>query len=118
MRNLKVAKMKVRTKISVALVAGVVTSLPAFADCQLPPPPSKIPDGATASEQEMLSAMNTLKQYNGDVNVYVKCLEFEEKQNRLSSSDRERQNNAAVSQLQSIADKFNQQVKIFKSKHG
>jgi hypothetical protein len=107
-----------RSKLYVALVAGLVTSVPAFADCTLPPPPSKIPDGATASQQEMVTAMNTLKEYNGDVNVYVKCLDFEAKQNRISESDREQKNNSAVTQLQDIADKFNKQVRVFKAKHG
>ncbi len=110
--------MMTRTKLCVALVAGIVTSLPAFADCTLPPAPSKVPDGATASEQEMLTAMNTLKEYNADVNTYLKCLEFEAKQNRISESDREAKNNSAVSQLQSIAEQFNKQVRVFKSKHG
>lgn len=107
-----------RTKLCVTLVAGIVTSLPALADCTLPPPPSKIPDGATASKQEMITAMNTLKEYNGDVNVYLKCLDFEAKNSRISETDREQKNNSAVSQLQAIADKFNQQVRVFKSKHG
>ena len=93
-------------------------SLPAFADCTLPPPPSKIPNGSTASEQEMVSAMNTLKEYNGDVDVYLKCLDYEVKQNRMAASVRDVKNNSAVSQLQTIADKFNQQVRVFKAKHG
>lgn len=107
-----------RFKLYAALAAALVTSLPAFADCTLPPPPSKIPDGATASQQEMVTAMNTLKEYNGDVNVYLKCLDFEAKQNRISESAREQKNNSAVSQLQDIAEKFNKQVRVFKSKHG
>ena len=101
-----------------ALVAALIGALPAYADCVLPPPPSKIPDGTSASEQEMVSAMQTLKSYDGDVNVYLKCLEFEEKQNRLTSGDRESKHNAAVAQLEKIAAKFNEQVRVFKSKHG
>jgi hypothetical protein len=110
-----------RNQIYAALVAGVVgmVALPAHAgDCQLPPAPSKVLDASTASEQEMLSAMDTLKQYNGDVNVYLKCLEFEEKQNHVTSSDREREHNAAVAQLEKVAAKFNEQVRAFKAKHG
>jgi hypothetical protein len=106
-------------QIYAALVAGVVgcVALPAYADCQLPPAPSKIPDASSATEQEMVSAMDTLKQYNGDVNVYLKCLEFEEKQNHVSASDRENKHNAAVSQLEKVAAKFNEQVRAFKAKH-
>lgn len=108
----------IRMKICAAGAAAILTSLPAFADCTLPPPPSKIPNGATASEQEMIAAMNTLKEYNGDVTVYLKCLDYEVKQNRLAASVRDAKNNSAVTQLQAIADKFNQQVRVFKAKHG
>ncbi len=100
-----------------ALFAGTL-ALPARADCLLPPPPSKIPDGSTASEQEMITAMQTLKQYDGDVTVYLKCLEFETKQNRMAESVRGMKHDAAVAQLQDVADKFNQQVRVYKSRHG
>lgn len=107
-----------RMPLYAALAAGVLNALPALADCSLPPAPSKVPDGSTASEQEMVTAMNTLKSYNEDVSTYLKCLDFEAKQNRISESDREAKNNSAVSQLQEIAEQFNKQVRVFKSKHG
>jgi hypothetical protein len=99
-----------------ALLAGI--ALPAHADCLLPPPPSKIPNGSTASQQEMVTAMETLKEYNGDVTVYLKCLEFEAKENRLSTSVRDLRHDSAVVKLQEVAEKFNEQVRLFKSKHG
>ncbi|HTW37437.1 MAG TPA: hypothetical protein VMD49_02620 [Steroidobacteraceae bacterium] len=101
-----------------ALAAAAAFALPARAGCVLPPPPSKIPDGSVANTQEMLTAMQTLKEYNGDVTVYLKCLEFEAKQNRLSASIRDMRHDAAIEQLQEIADRFNEQVRVFKSKHG
>jgi len=107
-----------RMTLCAALAAAILNSLPAFADCTLPPPPSKIPNGSTASEQDMIAAMNTLKEYNGDVTVYLKCLDYEVKQNRMSATARDSKNNNAVAELQSIADKFNQQVRVFKAKHG
>src|SRR5579862_2160646 len=93
----------------ILLVAALAyaASLPAHADCELPPAPSKIPDGTTASQQEMVTAMNTLKEYNGDVDTYTKCLDFEAKQNHLSKSDVERMHNDAVETLQKVAAKFN-----------
>ena len=109
--------MTVRKQICAALVAGIVCCAPAFADCQLPPAPSKVPDGASASEPEMIAAMQTLKAYDGDVNVYLKCLEFEERQNHMTAQQRDTQHNAAITQLQKVADKFNEQVRAFKSKH-
>ena len=104
--------------IIAALAVSFAVSLPAQAECVLPPPPSKIPDGNTATEQEMIAAMQTLKQYDGDVNVYLKCLEFEARQNRVSRSEQERLHNNAVDQLQRIANKFNEQVRVFKARQG
>jgi hypothetical protein len=105
-------------RILLAAALACAASLPAYADCVLPPAPSKIPDGSTASQQEMLTAMQTLKEYNGDVDTYTKCLEFEAKQNRLSRTDEEKMHNNAVDTLQKIAAKFNEQVRTFKAKSG
>src|ERR1700761_1296323 len=105
-------------RILLAVALAYAASLPAHADCVLPPAPSKIPDAATASQQEMVSAMQTLKEYNGDVETYTKCLEFEAKQNHLTHADEERMHNTAVDTLQKIAAKFNEQVRTFKSKTG
>jgi len=107
--------MTLRKYLCAAAVACTI-SLPAFADCNLPPAPSKIPDGKAASEQEMISAMQTLKAYNGDVDVYLKCLEFETKQNRLSSDEHAKKHNTAVTTLEKVAAKFNEQVRAFKAK--
>jgi len=105
-------------RILLAVALAYAASLPAHADCVLPPAPSKIPDGSTATQQEMVTAMNTMKEYNGDVDTYTKCLEFEAKQNRLSHADEERMHNAAVDTLQKVAAKFNEQVRTFKAKSG
>jgi hypothetical protein len=110
--------MKRPTRILAALAVAYAANMPAYADCVLPPAPSKIPDGSTANEQEMVTAMQTLKQYNGDVDTYLKCLEFEAKQNRLSKPDEERKHNDAVDAMTRIAAKFNEQVRTFKAKQG
>jgi hypothetical protein len=110
--------MKSPKRLVMALAVACSVSLAAHADCVLPPAPSKIPDGKTASEQEMVTAMQTLKEYNLDVDTYLKCLDFEAKQNRLSSGDQEKMHNAAVDALQKVASKFNEQVRTFKAKSG
>ena len=101
-----------------AAAAACCFSLAAQADCVLPPAPSKIPDGNSASEQEMITAMQTLKEYNADVDTYLKCLDFETKQNRLSAGDQEKMHNTAVDTMQKVASKFNEQVRTFKAKKG
>ncbi|HUN75104.1 MAG TPA: hypothetical protein VMU40_11390 [Steroidobacteraceae bacterium] len=109
---------------TIATLAGAFTLLatfapaPARADCLLPPPPSKVPDGASASQQEMITAMQTLKQYDGDVSIYLKCLDYESRENRLAPTERDLKHDAAVNRLQQVVDKFNEQVRVFKSKHG
>jgi hypothetical protein len=62
--------------------------------------------------------METIKQYNSDVQTYLKCLDFEARQNQLSAGDQTTLHNVAVEQLSHIADEFNVQVRTFKSKHG
>jgi len=101
-----------------ALLAAVICVSPAWSGCTLPPAPSKVPDGTSATEAEMVAAMQTLKHYNTDVDNYVKCLEFEANQNRLSRDEQTRQHNAAIDGLQAIAAKFNEQVRLFKAKSG
>jgi hypothetical protein len=101
-----------------ALAIAFAATQTAHADCALPPAPSKIPDGKTASEREMLTAMDTMKQYTADVDTYLKCLEFERKQNHLSEKDETRQHNDAIDIAKRVANKFNDQVRTFKSKSG
>lgn len=105
-----------KTLIAAALV-GLFAAPAVFANCRLPSAPSKIPDGATANEAQMLTAMQTIREYNHDVQTYLKCLRFEVRQSQLSANDQVSLHNAAVSQLHQIASDFNHQVKIFKSKH-
>ncbi len=100
-----------------AAIAGSLVGPVALANCRMPAAPSKIPDGATASEQQMITAMQTIKEYNRDVQTYMKCLDFEVRQNRLTPGDQVSLHNTALSELREIATEFNRQVKIFKSKH-
>jgi hypothetical protein len=103
--------------IGIAMLATALTfSAAADANCQLPAPPSHIPDGISASEQEMSSAMRTLKQYNADVEDYNKCLEFEERQNHISREELAEHHDNAVATLASVVDRFNEQVRRYKAR--
>lgn len=107
-----------RNAFLATFAASCLSASLAFAECSAPSVPSKVPDGTTASEPEMVAAMQTLKKYNEDVTTYTKCLQFEEKQNRMTAGDAKRAHNAAVEKLESVAAKFNAQVQAFKSKKG
>jgi hypothetical protein len=116
-----------------AITALTALAAPVYADCSYPPPPSKIPDGNTATMEEMIEAKKAVTQYNKDINAYVSCIKLEhetavskvgDKPTPEQKEDIKRmeamevqKNNAAVDQLQSIADRFNEQVRIYKQKH-
>jgi len=103
-------------KASMLLGVGLLFSMSAGADCVLPAPPSHLPDGHSADEQEMVVAMRTLKQYNDDVDEYTKCLGFEQRQKHLSFGDEERYRNTALNTLATVLGRFNEQVRIFKAR--
>ncbi len=113
---------------AIAAVAAL-TAGPVFADCSYPPPPEKLPDGNSATMEEMVTAQKAVKQYDKDVNDYVSCIKREHEEAVSKAGDKltpdqkaqmERveiqKHNAAIDQLQSIADRFNGQVRIYKTK--
>ncbi|HMN45074.1 MAG TPA: hypothetical protein PKE27_10895 [Povalibacter sp.] len=103
-----------------AALAGFAAS--AQAECAFPKAPATIPDGKTATEQEMLAAMTAFKTYNEEVQAFGNCLE-EEVNGRSGSAQlmqlktmKTKKLNAAVDELQAKAKQFNEQVRIFKAR--
>ena len=99
----------------------------AQAACIYPRAPDRIPDGRTASYDEMLAAQKAVKQFNDDINAFNACLDMEmtayEKsglydENRLTELRlmQAKKNNAAVDEVQGLADQFNEQLRIFKAR--
>jgi hypothetical protein len=117
-------KMLYATAAVALLAAGT-----AYADCPYPTAPDKIPDGATATLDDMLAGQKTINAYNKAVNDYVACIDKELDDNIAKQGDKlkpqqktdmqrveAQKHNAAIDQLQSIADRFNEQVKVFKAR--
>jgi hypothetical protein len=124
-------------RVLIASVAAAVLSAgTAYADCSYPPPPDHIPDGNTATLQQMVDAQKTVKDYDKAINAYVACLQLERDdalgkvakpgetptaEQKKAMDDMRRvevqKHNAAIDQLQSIADRFNEQVKVYKAKN-
>jgi hypothetical protein len=113
-----------------AITALAALAGPVYADCTYPPPPAKLPDGNNATMEEMLEGKKAVTQYNKDINAYVSCIKLEhetavttagDKLTPQQKADMEKmevqKNNAAVDQLQSIADRFNEQVRLYKAKN-
>lgn len=117
----------------VAIVAAALAPLAladwAHADCSYPPPPSHLPDGNTATLNEMLAGQKAVQSYNEEMMAYLSCIKLErdnavaqsagklsKKQMQAVEAIEIQKHNAAVDQLHAVADQFNNQVKIFKSK--
>lgn len=124
-------------KLLVAIASTAVLSAgTAYADCSYPTPPDHIPDGNTATLQEMVEAQKAVKEYDKAINAYVACIQLERNDavgkiakpgqtptpdQKKAMDDMERvevqKHNAAIDQLQSIADRFNEQVKVYKARN-
>ena len=107
----------------------VLTAAPVYADCPYPAAPNKIPDGATASMEEMLAGQKAVKAYDQAIGEYNDCIDKELADSIAKAGDKlkpeQRQDmekvetqkhNAAIDQEQSVADRFNEQVKVFKAR--
>jgi hypothetical protein len=107
-----------------ALTAGT-----AYADCPYPPAPAKIPDGATATMEDMLAGQKAVQSYDKAITDYVTCIDKELKDSIAKAGDKlkpeqkadmekveAQKHNAAIDQEQSVAYRFNEQVKAFKAR--
>ena len=117
--------------IPLTLVLALGAAATAQADCTYPRAPDKIPDGATASKDEMVAAKNDVSRYNNEMNAYLDCIKLEiqaiPKDAKMSKDDKakaeaqekllDQKNNAAIDELQSVASRFNEQLKIWKAKN-
>jgi hypothetical protein len=117
--------------IPLTLVLALGAAATAQADCTYPRAPDKIPDGATASKDEMVAAKNDVSRYNNEMNAYLDCIKLEiqaiPKDAKMSKDEKakaeaqekllDQKNNAAVDELQSVATRFNEQLKIWKAKN-
>jgi hypothetical protein len=120
--------MKIQFLASVALV-GLLSAGFANAECLYPKAPTSMPDGATATEQQMIDGMKAVKEYNSQVTAYLSCLDME-MQARIDAAGAEapadqiaqikaiqaKRHNAAVEELEAHAARFNEQVKTYKAR--
>ena len=88
--------------VSVAILCAM-GSTPVIA-CERPSAPSSIPDGATASKEDMLAAKKAVDAFKSGMEEYLAC--------EKSSARKD----AGAAELLKVADRFNAQVKAFKAK--
>jgi len=101
----------------------------AYADCPYPQAPSKLPDGASATLEEMVAGQKEVGAYQKAINDYNACIDKELDEAIAKGGDKlkpeqkqemqrveAQKHNAAVDQLQAVADRFNEQVKVYKAR--
>ncbi|HLS80259.1 MAG TPA: hypothetical protein VK025_02520 [Steroidobacter sp.] len=113
----------------IVALAAVLAGAAATAECVYPRAPSNMPDGSTATEEEMVTGMKAVKEYNTEVTAYLSCLEMEMNA-RIEAAGPEapadqisqikaihtKRHNAAVEELEAHAARFNEQVKVYKER--
>lgn len=114
------------TRLTLAILALTVAGY-AHATCIYPRAPQRVPDGKTATYEEMVAGQKAVQQFNEDITAYNACLDLEMSayvqsgtydENRLNElrQVQAKKNNAAVDEVQIVADQFNEQLRIFKAR--
>ena len=118
--------------IPLTLVFALGVAANAHATCSYPRAPDALPDGATATKDQMIAAKHDVDRYNTEMNAYLDCLKLEmdaatpKDPKKLSADEKKKaddqqkilvqKNNAAVDELQSVVGRFNEQLKAYKAK--
>jgi hypothetical protein len=116
--------------LSSLLIVAALAAGPAYATCSYPKAPTGIPDGASATLEQMVTAQKAVKAYNDEIKAYTDCLKLEhdaavaKEGDKLTKEQKEemekmqvQKNNAAVDEAEAVTARFNEQVKAFKSKN-
>lgn len=103
---------------SCCLVAASLWAVGAFA-CDNPSI-VMLPEGDSVSLQQLLSAQKEVKAYMAAMNQYLACLDGDMKAQGDKAPAQYKslmvtRHNSAVTEMQSIADAFNKQVKAYKA---
>jgi len=122
--NQKVRNMKKLIKIALS-ISLVFFGQSAFA-CDYPVR-VLIPNGNTATKDEMIAGQSGVKTYVADMEIYLECIQQEEKAAREAMTDlqpedeQEREDalnkkyNAAVDEMERVAAQFNAEVQAYRA---
>jgi hypothetical protein len=106
--------------LSAAIFAFVAA--PAFAaDCAQPGPAPAVPDGTTATVDQMKAAHQAIQSYANTLQSVQDCYEAKIKMGAKTTKPEDLQKmrdagNAAVDQAKALSDAYSAQVKIFKAR--
>jgi len=120
--------MKLSTRISLVAVL-MASGLSAQAACVYPQAPQDLPNGASATKEQMLAAQGSVKEYSKAVQeTYLPCLEQEKGTTiaALDAADPEyaqkktaietvqaKKHNAALDELTALAARWSEEIKAY-----
>jgi len=114
------------TAYALGLSMLLLTMSSAWADCTYPKAPDVMPDAASATKEQMVTAAGQFKQYNTDVDAYVTCLDQETEAKVKEAAGvgaimqikslQAKKKASAMDERQAKIDEFNKQIRVFKSK--
>jgi hypothetical protein len=87
---------------------GSLGATPVLADgCHGPSAPANFPEPSTATEQDILSAQQSVKRYLSEMESAIKCMD---------SQHNEQAHNNAVDDMQKTATKFNSLLRAYRAR--
>jgi hypothetical protein len=111
------------------LLLAVIAVGPAYADCTYPKSPDKLPDGATATRADMMTAQKQMQAYNDAVKKYQDCLQadYDAAVHKAGDSLKKEQkdsmykimvqkSNSAQDEVEALTQRFNEQIRAYNNK--
>lgn len=110
-----------------AAALALLGAAAANAECVYPHVPTAIPDGATASYEDMVAAHQAVKDFDADIRTYNTCMELDVKR-RLEDGNLDEasrailanqlaeRNDAAVDHAEFVVSQFNEQLRIYRAR--
>lgn len=114
-------------KLTVLAACACLAAPLASAECTYPQKPAQLPDGNTATLEEMIAGQKAVRQFDADVTAFTKCLDeaakteladpnLTEEQKKQIQARQATQNNAAVDEVSELASRFNEQLRAYKAR--
>jgi hypothetical protein len=110
----------VRNSIFLLAAVFLLGASASYAGCEFTEALPVIPDGATATEAEMLATQDAIKTYQDHSNKFMECLAEEGRQagdtdTPEAEADRVAAHNGAVDAQEKLAADFNEQIRAWKA---
>jgi hypothetical protein len=119
-----------KTVAAILLLIASAWAHEASAACSYPSAPAKFPDGNVATLDEMKAAKAQVMSYNKEMEAYLSCIKLEydgrvaqdastltDEQKSELQKMQDQKHNAAVDELESVATRFNEQLRVFNQKN-